>query len=274
MSYLNNSKRVAICGLGGIGKVHARILNTFGAQICAILGSTTSSTKKAIQELKNSLNIIARPYIKLDALLKHEKPDAIFICTPPEFHFHEIINALDHGVAIFCEKPFFWHNDINIKEIDQNLNQIRKYEKRLIFVNTCNTYFVDRVVNDLYKPKDTELFYFRYYTQGKHSGNDIAIDLLPHGLSMLLRLIGEKPITEITQFVRKDSYICQFLYGNCKVVFEFKEQENGPKNFYFRFILEIILFDGFKNAPSTKRIAKNINISTAGTSIIKIFRLS
>jgi predicted dehydrogenase len=47
----------------------------------------------------------ARWYASLDALLAAETPDFVDICTPPAMHADAIVQALDRGCHVLCEKP-------------------------------------------------------------------------------------------------------------------------------------------------------------------------
>ena len=146
----------------------------------------------------------------------------------------EIITALDHGVAVFCEKPMFWRRGIDLEEIENNLTQILNHKHRCVFVNTCNDHFIERIIGDTTISNDIQSFYFRFYTQGNNSGYDIASDLLPHGLSLLLFLFGTRIISSIKQVALSHTYCCQFRYGDCKVEFDFQELRNGPKDMAFK----------------------------------------
>ena len=232
---LNDSVNIGICGASGIGSVHARILSSIsGVKISSILGRTQQSVEKTAKKLEESFGIHVKSYCQLDSLIKQEKPDIIFICTPPELHYSQIISCLDNEIAVFCEKPFFWYNDINLKNIEKKFKKIQNHKNRFIFVNTCNEYFIERIIEETKLNKVIKSFYFSFYTKGNSSGNDIGIDLLPHGLSLLLRLNGKKNISNIRKFVKKHTYCCQFNYGDCTVEFDFQENNKGSKEMKFR----------------------------------------
>ena len=90
---LNDSVNIGICGASGIGSVHARILSSIsGVEISSILGRTQQSVKKTANKLEESFGIHVKSYCQLDLLINQEKPDIIFICTPTESHYSDIIS--------------------------------------------------------------------------------------------------------------------------------------------------------------------------------------
>lgn len=223
--------RVAIFGASGIGQVHARIFNQLGADVCAILGSSNDSAIKTALILKNKLNIIVQPFSDLNILLKKIKPDIVSICTPPNLHYEQIITCFDHNVAVFCEKPLFWNKAINLKELEKKLTYIKNHPNRRFFVNTCNASFLDQL--GLVKPKNLNSFSFIFYTQGKNKRKEIALDLLPHALSLLLNLLPNNQIKNFNEKITQNKYFCTFNYGNCLIKFDLQEEEDGPKELLF-----------------------------------------
>lgn len=102
-------------------------------------------------------------------------------------------------------------------------------------MNSSNADLIDRVRARLPQPHDIESFFFQYYTQGPYRGRAIAADLLPHGYSLLLRLLGKRHVDKrsLHETITFHTYSCQFQYGNCRVTFDFREQIDGPRAFVF-----------------------------------------
>ena len=73
-------------------------------------------------------------------------------------------------------------------------------------------------------------FSFEFYTTGSYEGIEIAQDLLPHGLSFLIDLLGECKISNFTSVISTHEFSCEFLYGKCLVNFDFRENPSGPKH--------------------------------------------
>ena len=221
--------RVAILGASGIAEVHARIMHSLGAKIVAILGSTKSSAELTADQLNKKYGLKPATYCDYETLLKNEKPEAISICTPPEHHFPQLKSSFKRNLPVFCEKPLFWGENITIKEIESKLDELKNYTKAKLLVNTSNSTFLDSVIEHIDQTKPCKYFYFQFYTQGPYQKREIATDLLPHGLSVLIKLIGQKEITSFSEEYDNHNYKCQFIYGACKVIFDFQENPKGKK---------------------------------------------
>jgi predicted dehydrogenase len=225
--------QVAILGARGIGQVHARIFHKSGANVCAILGSSMRTAQKTVELLHQTLGISPKPFDNLEILIKETQLDALSICTPAECHFKQIITAFDHGLPVFCEKPLFWKKNLSPETLETQISLISEYQGRSLLLNTCNAYFMENVLGKMRRPSTIKSFSFKFYTQGPHRGKDIALDLLPHGFSLLTNLLGYKKIMRVLQKVEPNSYQCQFSYGDSKVFFDFREKKDGLKHLAF-----------------------------------------
>lgn len=91
--------RVLIAGCGSIGRRHARVLQTLGIANLEITDPNPAQRKALQQEVK-----VKGEYENyLDAL--SARPDVVFICTPADLHIPLAVQALERGIAVFCEKP-------------------------------------------------------------------------------------------------------------------------------------------------------------------------
>jgi predicted dehydrogenase len=89
--------RAAIVGTGYVARVHAHALRELGVRVVAVCGRST--TKALADELG------AAPYDDLAALLEHERPDVVHVCTPNAAHAEQTLLALEQGAHVVCEKP-------------------------------------------------------------------------------------------------------------------------------------------------------------------------
>jgi predicted dehydrogenase len=225
--------QVAILGARGIGQVHARIFQKSGANVCAILGSSMQTAQNTAKLLHQTLGISPKPFDNLETLIKETQLDALSICTPVECHFKQILTAFDQGLPVFCEKPLFWEKNLSLETLEAQISLISKYEGRHLLLNTSNAYFMELVLREMRRPSTIKSFSFKFYTQGPHRGKDIALDLLPHGFSLLTNLLGYKKIIGVMQKVKPNSYQCQFSYEDCQVSFDFREKKDGLKHLAF-----------------------------------------
>ena len=222
---------VAIIGIGGIGRVHASIFHSLGANVVGVLSSTEDNANEAVRELVDKYDISVRPYWNLDRIL--DLPlDAVSICSPPAQHYEHIIAGFNRGLFVFCEKPLFWSYD-GFEETKKKLYRLRSHPNRRLFLNISNTLFIDTIRSRAPRPADVETFTFRFNTRGANRGTDILIDLLPHGISLLQRFFGYRSVSAVDSTVLSHSATVKFKYGDCSVKFEFDENKQGQKEFYF-----------------------------------------
>ncbi len=225
--------RVAILGARGIGRVHARILGALGAQVTAVLGSSAATAAAAAHDLSDSFGIAARPFSSLELLLQ-EPLDAVSICTPARMHVAQISAAFDRGLAVFCEKPLLWDDTISVPDAERCLQTLSRHPRRRLFVNTSNTLFADPVRDQLGDLARARQFTFRFHTRGRYRGPEIAVDLFPHGAALLLRLFGQREVTDYRSAVADQRYQATFRYGPATTVcFDFREDPQGEKAFAF-----------------------------------------
>lgn len=221
--------KVAILGASGIGYVHARLYHKLGAAVIAILCRSDIKANEVVADLLNTFGIAAKPFSEIDRILE-EDLDAVSICTPPALHLQQIIAAFDKNIPVFCEKPLFWNENYGSTEVIQKLKALQKHPNRKLFVNTSNTVFIDAINKQIGTVDCSKNFTFEFYTNGPLQGLDIAIDLLPHGFSLLLHIFGECKISEFNCKVRRNNFFCRFMYGGCTVNFDFREDINGPRH--------------------------------------------
>ena len=183
--------------------------------------------------MKDLYNINTSYYTNLDTLINESKPNAISICTPPELHYNQIVQILDNGIPIFCEKPLFWNKEDSYKTFLKKLKVISDHPHRAIFVNTSGASYIKSIKTLLPLAKKIYSFNFKFVTHGNNKYIEIAEDLLPHGLSMLIELFGCHDIYSFKQEYSENTYKCNFYYSGCPINFEFKEGKLLKKEFLF-----------------------------------------
>jgi len=111
--------RVLIAGCGSIGKRHARILAELGLSDLRICDPSRQQRESLCAQTP-----VARAYADYSHGLA-DRPDAVFICTPPQAHVPMILQALDAGCHVFTEKPL---SDTlsGVDELARRVNSSRK----------------------------------------------------------------------------------------------------------------------------------------------------
>lgn len=226
----NNPIKVAILGARGIGKVHARIFHSLGAEVYGILGTSIKTAAETAEDLYASYGFKPKIFISLEELLS-EPIDAVSICTPPHLHFEQILAAFNKGLPVFCEKPLFWYKNMSLNDAQTKLEQLKSHPGRRFFMNAPNAFFLDAIRDRINEPHKISSLKFSFYTNGNFKGIDIGIDLFTHGLSILYKIFGLKKLTSFVWKATDSQYICHFAYGNCKVEFDFREDPKGAKLF-------------------------------------------
>ncbi|GAA2414749.1 Gfo/Idh/MocA family protein [Nonomuraea africana] len=95
--------RVAIVGSGGIaGACHVPALRgeSRRAEIVAAVDVDEDRAKAFAAE-----HGIPAAYASLSGMLDEERPDLVHICTPPFTHTAQVVECLEAGAWVWCEKP-------------------------------------------------------------------------------------------------------------------------------------------------------------------------
>ncbi|UCC33557.1 MAG: Gfo/Idh/MocA family oxidoreductase [Candidatus Bathyarchaeota archaeon] len=92
--------RVAVIGCGKIGTRH---LDAYRSIEDATIAAVCDTDEKLAKEAAKYHN--ATSYTNLKDVLDDETIDAVDVCVPTAIHHTVILEALDRGKAIFCEKP-------------------------------------------------------------------------------------------------------------------------------------------------------------------------
>ncbi len=96
--------RVGIIGCGNSGRQHiSRLLGIPGVKIVGLCDPSEDAWKKTARWYRDVRNAIWAPSHK--DLLEQVELDAVVIASPHVYHYEQIIDALDSGVHVLCEKP-------------------------------------------------------------------------------------------------------------------------------------------------------------------------
>ena len=99
MVAIEDKLRLAIIGVGGWGKNHARVLNDLG-----VLAAICDMDAQRAKEIADRYN--TKSYHSLDEMLyKETKLDACLVCTPTKTHFAVAKKIMERGINVFVEKP-------------------------------------------------------------------------------------------------------------------------------------------------------------------------
>src|SRR5688572_17360247 len=93
---------IGLIGLGRLGRIYARDLNGRVAQarLTAVADTDSARAERIAAELG-----VPHWYGDPHAILDDPLVDAVVIVTPTSTHRDLVVAALEHGKAVFCEKP-------------------------------------------------------------------------------------------------------------------------------------------------------------------------
>jgi predicted dehydrogenase len=93
--------RVGIVGLGKMGLSHQAMIN---AHPDVTVAGVCDSTGYVLDVLNKYTGV--RTFTDYSEMLREARLDAVVIATPSRYHGAMVREALEHGVHVFCEKPF------------------------------------------------------------------------------------------------------------------------------------------------------------------------
>jgi predicted dehydrogenase len=88
-------------GIIGAGHIAGRFCTIDGVKIVAVGSKSVERAEKFAFE-----NGIHSSYGNYEEMLHNEKLDAVYIATTNNFHFENVMQVLEHGIGVICEKPF------------------------------------------------------------------------------------------------------------------------------------------------------------------------
>lgn len=100
--------RVGIAGARGIGRHQAKWFAQLGCEVAAIYGTSVESATAAAVAAAPLCDFRGRVEWDWHAFVAAPDLDAIAVCSPPECHAANGIDALRAGKHVLCEKPLVW----------------------------------------------------------------------------------------------------------------------------------------------------------------------
>lgn len=110
--------RVAIIGCGRIAKNHFGSIEAHSKDLELIAVCDTDAS--VLEEHTAKYKVPG--YLRLEDLLKNEKPDLISLCTPSGLHPDQAVLAASHGIHVISEKPMAtrWQDGVRMVKACDN----------------------------------------------------------------------------------------------------------------------------------------------------------
>jgi len=187
--------KVGIVGCGQMGRWHYRgYRETLGVEIVGFVDEQFDRAQSFAEEAK------CRAYKSHRELIANEKLDGVSICTVPASHREIVLDLLNAGVNVLCEKPLA----TSLGEAQEMIHVAN--QKRLLLLTAFKFRFLEEVQaakrlleqGGLGKILGFRLMFGGYmnmegswYANKKISGGGIIMDNGPHAFDLVQYLLGE-----------------------------------------------------------------------------------
>jgi len=201
--------RVALVGVGGISQVVRipAILKMEDVELAALC--EIDEAKLGVVAEKFGINNV---YFDMQNLLKSEKLDGIFICTPNNFHYPMALLALEYGIPVLVEKPMA----LNTEQASRLTEMSEETGVKLV-VGMNNRFRDDAIIlkdflekNELGKPFYVKCGWLRRWGRQPHqlwmndrriSGGGVMMDMGIQLIDLALWLMGKPAVKYVRSFL-------------------------------------------------------------------------
>ncbi len=225
---LNNSYMVysplkcGFVGLGNIAHSHAAHLKTLDNVSLAGGFDVSADAQREFQEEHGG-----EAFDSFDQMI--ESVDAVFVCTPNQFHENYVINCLDRGIPVYCEKPLA-HTLESAERISEAADHSTSF-CMLGFHNRFKTAAVEAVEaresGRLGEITQVDAKYIRrrgipargsWFTREDTAGGGALVDIGVHALDLALHLAGFPEVIEVSGQTRslfgiREDYTYEEMHG-------------------------------------------------------------
>jgi hypothetical protein len=225
--------KALLLGPSGIGQAHLRELIKFKFSNIYLLGKKfkTDRIKKIKLKLANNIKLFN---LRKISEVKKNKFTLSMICTPTHLHYKHIQILKNSSDFLIVEKPLIWIKQKNISNFKMS-KKILGNSKTKIFINLPMISLGNQLMKKK-KIKKIKEFNFSYFTNGKNTYDDIAVDLLPHALSLFFKLTKNtyKYLNILQVTSEKLKWSCKLNIDGCNCVFSFKQgiKKKGSQLFF------------------------------------------
>jgi hypothetical protein len=270
--------KTSIIGAGrnnsGIGQYIGKYFQKNGAPVISVLGTTEKTACRA-SSILSQYGIDAAYYTDFKSMIKRERPDAVVIACPALAHYEYLINCVEEGVHVFCEKPFVWQNksDIDITLLLENIFETAESNNLKIAMNSQWPFslpYYEQLCGPVHSQK-VDTFFIRL--SPVVSGKEMILESVPHALSILYTVLGDGQIGNLSIEAYKEKIITTFHYiftaGYCEVMIELVRIILPPRSFSYGFngkiihrVLDLDTYDiSFKYSDEILRIRDPLELS-------------
>jgi predicted dehydrogenase len=233
--------KVSIIGAGrkrnGIGEYIGKYFHKNGAKVISVLGTTEESSHKASVALRR-YGIEANPSTDFYEMVEGERPDAVVIASPSSTHYGYMVNCVDLGFHIFCEKPFVQPGIDDPKSKVEGILEKAREKELTVAMNSQWPFaikYYKKICGEVEIKKSSRFFILM---SPFCSGKEMISEAVPHALSLLYVLLGRGEILDLeVESVKQEEMIIRFKYlsgaRDCAVLIKLVRREQQPRDFQF-----------------------------------------
>lgn len=223
----------------GIGQYIARYFHQNGATVTAVLGTTEKSASTAAAELEH-YGIRATAYTDFALMAEERIFDTVVIASPAATHYEYLIQSLEAGAHIFCEKPFVFSEKNDIEKMLSSIFTRADAGELTVAMNSQWPFslpFYEEFCGSI-DPAKVDRFFMRL--SPLCTGKEMILEAVPHALSMLYTVCGTGMFDTITvDHPHKEHLTLQADYLSPKAVvtveIELIRNEHPPRELAFGF---------------------------------------
>lgn len=232
---------VSIIGAGrtrnGIGEYIGKYFHKHGGTVTSVLGTSEKTSLQASLALRKH-GVEAHPYTDFDRMVAREKPDAVVIASPSSTHRRYLLKCLDLGFHIFCEKPFIWNDDRDIRERIEDIFERARRKKLTLAMNSQWPFSIEAYEAISGKVVIQNSNTFIMAMSPPFPGREMIPESVPHALSLLYSLLGVGEIEDLSFESEGEGMVgIKFSYlfdtRSCDVFIRLTSQETPPRDFSF-----------------------------------------
>jgi predicted dehydrogenase len=192
--------KVAVIGLGFMGRTHIQSLRRLGVEVYGVAGITEEEAKKASEEL-----LIPKYYKSFEYAIADKDIKVVHLCTPNNLHFQQAKKALEAGKHVLCEKPLAMTSDESrqLAELAKKTGLMTAVNYNLRFYPICQEARARIVAGDLGSPYLIHGAYLQDWLFNKsdwnwrletEQGGDLRVvaDIGTHWMDLVTYLTGLK----------------------------------------------------------------------------------
>ncbi len=175
----------------GLGEFIARYFHEQGARICGIVGTSAQSVKDTVGHLQQHYGISTHGYTDITSAIEQARPTVVVIASPNQYHFEYLQVAAKYKLSCLCEKPLFWKDDtlVDSQEVARLVDRFCG-EGQLLQLVTQWPETLDDYYSLYPEVKGQPVEQFKMLLGPVTTGINMAVDALPHVLSMVHYLVG------------------------------------------------------------------------------------